>query len=83
MKEFSKSRIGKAIISGLSVFIVAIILWPLFDMFWCNVISHKEFSWNVYEHIVEPFLVGLFLTIIEYIWPDKFSGRREQRKNKD
>lgn len=80
MKNFIKSKIGIAIISGVTVAVIAIILWPLFDILYCQIFTHSEFNWNVQNHLVQPILVGVFFGIFEYVFD--INKIRATRKSK-
>ena len=67
MQKFTSSNLGKAILSGIGVAIAAVILWPLFDIFYCNVISKSTFVWNAGDHLAKPILTGCIFAIIDFI----------------
>ena len=68
MKEFFKSRIGKSVVFAVSVMIAAFIMWPLLDLFYCNVITNTEFVWSVRSHIVTPIILSIVCGFVEYFW---------------
>ncbi|MBQ9019765.1 hypothetical protein IJ096_00330 [Candidatus Saccharibacteria bacterium] len=61
MKNFSKTRIGKAVTAGLSAAIIWAICTPLFD-----ILFHGKINWDTYKYVFEPIFIGIFLTIFEY-----------------
>ena len=64
--------------------IAALIIWPLFDMFFDNVITNSTFHYSIREHIVEPIIFGVVVAIIEGIIKvrkDKKAIRGEEQGN--
>lgn len=64
MKDFFKSKIGKAIASGISVAVVWAICTPIFDS-----LFRGGITWDTYRYVFEPIVIGVFLAIIEYFLP--------------
>ena len=48
--------------------ISAMIIWPLIDIFNCNVIEKKEFIYTVNEHIIGPIIFGVVIAILSTIF---------------
>ena len=48
----------------ISTAIVAMIIWPLFDLFYCGVIEHSEFHYSVFDHIVEPIIFAIVISLV-------------------
>ena len=80
MKEFYESRIGKSVVYAIAVAIASFIIWPLIDLFFCNVIDHTEFVWNVREHIVMPIIVGIICGLIEFFWLGRQAKKAKKTK---
>ncbi|MBQ3325702.1 hypothetical protein IJG79_00930 [Candidatus Saccharibacteria bacterium] len=74
MKEFFKSRIGRAVSVALSVMIVWAICTPVFDVLFRGGIK----SFDLYRYVIEPILIGLGVGIFEYIF--KISDKRKNHK---
>mgnify|MGYP003307124776 FL=1 len=72
MKEFFKSRIGRAISTALSVMVVWAICTPVFDLLFRG--SIKEF--DVFRYVLEPILIGLGVGVLDYIF--KISEKRKK-----
>lgn len=57
------------IISIVAIAVAGIILWPLFDLFWCAVITHTEFTYSPVDYIVWPtvfaVIVGTVFWVVE------------------
>lgn len=53
------------------------ILWPLMDLFWCNVITHSDFSYNFGEYIGGPIIFAFVITIV-FNWKTLF-GKKKQK----
>lgn len=72
MKEFLKSRIGRAISTALLVMVVWAICTPVFDLLFRGGI--KEF--DVFRYVLEPILIGLGVGLLDYIF--KISEKRKK-----
>ena len=44
--------------------VIAMIIWPLMDLFWAGVISHTEFHYTVKDYIIEPLAFAALLTLV-------------------
>ena len=51
----------------LAVAICGIILYPLLDMLWYKFITHSEFEYSIYEHIVQPIIFALVYGIVYWL----------------
>ena len=49
---------------GVTVSIMGIILYPLFDMVWCKFLTRSDFKYNVYDHIISPIIFGVTFAVI-------------------
>ena len=58
--------------------VVALIVWPLFDLLWDSVISRSTFSYNVMDHVVWPAIVMLICTIVEFVFFDSLYKKKEK-----
>ena len=47
--------------------IVAMIIWPLMDLLFCAVFTHEEFKYTFGNHIVEPVIFMLLVTVVEFL----------------
>ena len=74
MKEFFKTRLGRAITTGATTAIIWAICTPIFTILFRGGIK----GWDTYEFVVEPILIGIFLGIFEYFF--QFSNRRKGGK---
>ena len=72
MKEFFKSRTGKAIAVALSSIFIFAICTPLFDL-----LFHGEVNWDANRYVLEPILTGIFVGLFEYFLP---SANNEKEK---
>jgi uncharacterized membrane protein len=57
----------QAIIYFVSVFIASLVLFPLLDLFWTNVITHSEFQYNANEYIIQPLIFSVIITLVLYV----------------
>ena len=58
MKKIESTSVQYLIIQIVGIAVAGMIIWPLFDMFWCAVISHTEFVYTVSEYVLEPIVFG-------------------------
>ncbi len=69
MKKIESASVKYLVLQIIAISAAGIILWPLFDLFWCNVISHTKFVYSIPGHLVEPIafgcVVGLILWVLE------------------
>ena len=73
MKDFFKSRVGKAVATGLSTAIIVAICTPLFEY-----LFHGEINGNAFEYILEPILTGFFVGLIEYFLPSENKDKEKK-----
>ena len=52
---------------GISFILAGIVLYPLFDVILCKFITHSEFVYSFYEHIIKPVSFGIIMTLILYV----------------
>ncbi len=62
----------------ITIGIAGMIIWPLLDLLLSKTIENKDFVWNVKDHIVEPLIFALLITIIEFIFWKRF--HKENKK---
>lgn len=64
-------QLEKPIVQALSFFVIALvlamILWPLFDILMCNFITHGEFKYTVADYIIEPITFSAVMTVVLYV----------------
>ena len=48
--------------------VIAMIVWPLLDMFCTIVIDKKEFTYSISKYIFEPMFFGFFLTVFTIVF---------------
>lgn len=69
-----KIRNNKFLYNFISETTLALVLFPLIDMFFRVVIDKKEFIYSVNEHIVGPIMFGLFYALFTIVL-DKISKK--------
>lgn len=67
MKKIKSTSIAFLFIQIIALIVAAMIIWPLLDMFLCNVFTNSEFHYSVFEHVVEPIIFGVIAGIIFWI----------------
>lgn len=68
LDKIRKNRIKSSFIMALATFVAAVILWPLFDLFWHSIITHSEFVYTLKDYLLEPALFAVIFGIITYIF---------------
>ena len=48
----------------LSAAVIAMIIWPLMDLFWATVITHTNFVYTIKDYILEPLAFAALLTLV-------------------
>ena len=67
-----KKTAGYFFVSLITNIVVALIIWPLLDLFWCNVVTYSPFSYSVENHIIWPIIIMAIVSIVEFIFFDFF-----------
>lgn len=69
MKKVESTSVEYLIITIVTVAVAGMILWPLFDLFWCAVVTHTEFVYSVADYIMWPIvfagIVGIVFWVLE------------------
>ena len=68
LDKIRKNRIKSALITALTTFIAAAILWPLFDLLWRAIITHSEFTYTLKDYVLEPAIFAVIFGIVTYIF---------------
>lgn len=76
MKEFFKTKAGRAIATGLLIMVIWAICTPIFDLLFHGGI--KEF--DLFKFIIEPILIGTGVGVLEYFF--EMSRKRKDRKKR-
>lgn len=67
MKKIEENLALFMLVQFLSMTIAALIIWPLFDMFFDHFITNSTFHYSVGEHVIGPIIFGVIMAIIEGI----------------
>lgn len=67
MKKIEKGSTKHLIVLICAIAIAGIILYPLFDMVFCALITKSEFVYSVPDHVIEPIIFGMIIGIIFWI----------------
>ena len=51
--------------------VMAIIIWPLLDLFICKVFTRSEFVYSVVEHIIKPIIFGVMAGFVFWLFDKK------------
>lgn len=65
--DVERGSVKYYVIEFVCLFVAAIIIWPLLDMFISAVFTHSEFTYSVFQHILEPALFAVIFTIIDFV----------------
>ena len=76
MKKIETTSVKYLVIMILATSIAGMILWPLFDLFWCAVISHTEFVYSIVDHLVEPIIFGCIFGIVLWVLEKKKAKKK-------
>ena len=72
LDRIRKNRILSSILIALATFVAAMIIWPLFDLFWAKIITHSDFIYTAKEYVLEPAIFALIFGLIAYfVWKPK------------
>ncbi|MBR5046491.1 hypothetical protein IKX73_02590 [Candidatus Saccharibacteria bacterium] len=82
MKKIETTSIKYLIFQSLAIAIAGIIIWPLLDLFICNVITHTEFVYSVTDHIIEPIVFGCILGIVLWAVERKANSKKEKKNGR-
>ena len=81
LDKIRKNRITSSIILAVSAFIAAMIIWPLFDLFWAKVITHSDFAYAIIDYVIEPAIFGVIIGIISFItWKPETKIEKKAKK---
>lgn len=67
MEKINNNKVLYFFVQFITNTIMAMILWPLLDMFFRIVIDKQEFIYSVNKHIIEPIMFGFFLALFSII----------------
>lgn len=67
MKKIESTSVQYLILQSVAIAVAGMIIWPLFDLFWCGVITHSEFVYSVTEHIIEPIVFGCIMGLVFWV----------------
>ena len=59
--------------------VIAMVVWPLMDLFWAGVITHTEFHYTVKDYIIEPLAFAVLLTLI-FFCSRAFAKEKPEKK---
>ena len=77
MEKINNNKILFFFVRFITDAVIAIIVYILVDLFFCNVIDKKEFIYSVDRHLISPIMTGLFTAIFSVI-----SKITAEKKNK-
>ena len=67
MKKIESTSVQYLVLLIVTIAVAGMIIWPLFDMFWCAVISRTEFVYSVVDHLVEPIVFGCIAGMVFWV----------------
>lgn len=68
---FEKGSIKFLIAEIIAVSLAGIILYPLFDFLLCKFITNSEFTYSIFNHIIEPIIFGVVFGMVVWIFDKK------------
>ena len=66
MKKIKDNKWLYTICFAIATSIMGIILYPLFDYLLCKFITNSQFVYSIHQHIVQPILFGIIISVILY-----------------
>lgn len=63
------------IISVIGYSIAAMIIWPLLELVFSN-FTNSSYTWTVVDGIIEPWIFGIVMTIIEFLCWDFLNKKK-------
>ena len=63
-EKIDSSKAWYAVTFGIAVALCGFIIYPLFDLFLCKVITKSEFIYSAAEHIYKPLCFGVFMGLV-------------------
>ena len=83
LDKIRKNRLQSSILMAAATYIAAIIIWPLFDLFWAKVISHNEFTYTAQSYLLEPIILAVVFGIVSYcIWKPETKIEKKAKTEK-
>ena len=67
MKKIEENKWLYALVYAITIIIMAIILFPLFDILLAKFFTHSTFEYSIKEHIISPIILGIFFGLIQLI----------------
>ena len=67
MRNIEKNSITYLILLIITISICGIILYPLFDLILCNLITNSKFTYSIQNHIIDPILFGIIFGIVSWV----------------
>ncbi|MBR2861988.1 MAG: hypothetical protein IKB97_00295 [Bacteroidaceae bacterium] len=68
LDKIRKNRIKSSIVIAIATFIAAMVIWPLFDLIWTQVLTHSDFTYTLGDYVLEPAIFAVIFGIITYIF---------------
>ncbi|MBQ1528080.1 hypothetical protein IIZ77_00325 [Candidatus Saccharibacteria bacterium] len=82
LDNIRKNRIKSSLITALTTFVAAMIIWPLLDLLWTKVISHSDFNYTLSDYVLEPAIFAVIFGIITYIFWKPTTKLEQKDKSK-
>ena len=82
LDKIRKNRLKSSIAMAIATFVAAMIIWPLFDLFWTQVISHSDFTYTLGDYVLQPAIFAVVFGIITYIfWKPETKLEKKAKKS--
>ena len=69
MKNIERGTIKHLILFIITISICGMIIYPLFDLFFCKFITNSEFAYSFKSHVIQPItaaiIAGTVLWVVE------------------
>ena len=67
MKKIERDSNKYIALQCVAIIIVELILFPLFDLVYAKFITHSKFVYSVTNHIVEPLILGIIVSVCLFV----------------
>ena len=74
MGNIEKTSVKYLILLMASISVAGIILWPILDLLYHNLITHSDFVYSAFDYILEPIFFGCIIGLVFWL-----TGRRKAK----
>ena len=71
MKNIEKGSVKHLIISIVIYIVMGLILYPIFDILYCKLITNTEFVYSFEEDVIKPVVIGSVMGLCSWFMEKK------------